>query len=66
MGIEGFSKPFWMHDMNPILGGKREFIWLFGFMLVIPMLAAGRKANEDGVVSLIKTTNRYEKMHLDQ
>ena len=51
--------------MNPILGNRREFIWLFGFLALVPLLASGRKSNEDGLRSEVQTTNRYAKLDLD-
>lgn len=65
MGLEGFSHGTHLHDMNPLVGGKSEFKWLFGLLLVLPLIAAGRRSNEDGVSKSIKTTNRYARMHLD-
>lgn len=65
MGVEGFSKPFMMQEMNPILGGKREILFLLAFMCAIPVVSSGRKKNEDGVANSIKTTNRYARMNLD-
>ena len=67
MGVEGFSHAHHFDDMNPRSGGRGELIWLFGFFgLAIPLLAYGRKANEDGIQSEIKTTNRYARMNLDR
>ena len=52
--------------MNPILGNKREFIWLLGFVALVPLLAGGRKSNEDGLRSEEGTmTNRYARLNLD-
>ena len=51
--------------MNPILGNKREYLWLVAFLGLVPLLASGRKSNEDGLRSEVKTTNRYAKMDLD-
>ena len=52
--------------MNPIIGGRREFLWLLALMGVVPMIAYGRKSNEDGLRSEVKATNRYAKMTLDE
>ena len=65
MGIEGFSHGTHLHDMSPLVGGKGEFKWLFGLLLILPLIAAGRTSNESGVASVIKTTNRYARMNLD-
>lgn len=62
MGFEGFSHGTHIHNMNPLVGGKSEFKWLFGILLVLPFIAAGRNNNEKGVASAIKTTNRYERI----
>ena len=51
--------------MNPILGNRREFIWLFAFFAIIPLLSTGRKANEDNLRAEVKTTNRYARLDLD-
>ena len=66
MGIEGFSHYPAHANMNPRTGGRGELVFLCIFFgLAIPCFAFGRKANEDGVRSEIKTTNRYAKMSLD-
>ena len=51
--------------MNPILGNKGEYLWLLAFLGLLPLLATGRKSNEDGLRQVVKTTNRYAKMDLD-
>ena len=51
--------------MNPVLGNKREFSYLLAFLGLVPLLAMGRKSNEDGLRAQVKTTNRYAKMDLD-
>ena len=66
MGVEGFSHAHHLGDMNHITGGRNELIWLFGFMLLFPLAAYGRKSNEDGIHEEIKTTNRYARMKLDK
>ena len=65
MGIEGFSKPPHMQEMNQLLGNKREYLFLFGFMLLVPVLAAARSKNEDGLHAQVKHTNRYARISLD-
>ncbi len=65
MGLEGFSHGVHLHDMNPLVGGKGEFKWLFGLLLILPLMATGRTSNESGVAGVIKTTNRYARMNLD-
>ena len=65
LGLEGFSKAPELPEMNPILGNKREFIWLLGFFALVPLLAIGRKSNEEGLRAEVKTTNRYAKLNLD-
>ena len=65
LGTEGFSKANELPEMNPIKGNKKEFIWLFAFLGLVSILPMGRKMNEDGLRSDIKTTNRYAKMDLD-
>ena len=52
--------------MNHATGGRGELVWLVGFMLVVPLLAYGRKSNEDGIQQEIKASNRYARMNLDQ
>ena len=51
--------------MNPILGGRREYVYLVAFLGIIPLLAYGRKSNEDGLRAEVKATNRYARMDLD-
>ncbi len=52
--------------MNPLTGSKSEFIWLAGILILLPLLARGRKDNEDGIADAIGTvTNKYSRMHLD-
>ena len=65
IGVEGFSKTAEMPEMNPILGGKREYLWLIGFLGLIPLIGMGRKANEDALRAQVKATNRYARMNLD-
>ena len=65
IGTEGFSKAPILPEMNPILGNKREYLWLVAFLGLVPLLASGRKSNEDGLRSEVKTTNRYARMSLD-
>ena len=65
MGIEGFSKPTHLQEMHPALGNKSEFKWLFAIFFLTPIIAGGRKLNEDGISSQIKSTNTYARMNLD-
>ena len=65
MGVEGFSKPMELHEMNPILGNKREYTWMLAFLGLVPLLAMGRKSNEDGLREEVKATNRYARLDLD-
>ena len=51
--------------MNPILGNKREYLWLVAFLGLVPLLSSGRKSNEDGLRQEVKTTNKYARMNLD-
>ena len=51
--------------MNPILGNKKEFMWVVAFLGLVPLLAMGRKSNEDGLRSEVKTTNKYARLNLD-
>ena len=65
MSIEGFSHAQELQEMNPILGNKKEFIWLLAFLGIVPIIAAGRKSNEDGLRSEVKATNRFARLNLD-
>ena len=65
MGVEGFSKPKHIPEMNHFTGGNSELTYLFGFMLVFPLLAYGRKENEDGIAKEITSTNRFARLNLD-
>ena len=65
MGVEGFSKPKHIPEMNHFTGGNFELTYLFGFMLVFPLLAYGRKENEDGIAKEITSTNRFARLNLD-
>ena len=65
MGTEGFSSAQLLPEMNPVLGNKREYLWLMIFLGLVPLLATGRKNNEDGLRSLVTTNNRYARMNLD-
>ena len=66
MGVEGFSRMPELQEMNPILGHKKEFIWLLAILGLLPIIASGRKSNEDGLRSEIKTTNRFARLNLDE
>ena len=63
--MEGFSKAQDLPEMNPILGNKREYVWLLAFLLYVPFLVHGRRSNEDGLRAKVMTTNRYAKLDLD-
>ena len=63
--MEGFSKAQDLPEMNPILGNKREYIWLVTFLGLVPFLVYGRRSNEDGLRAKVMTTNRYAKLDLD-
>ena len=53
--------------MDPLTGSRNEFKWLFGILLVLPLIAKGRKKNENGLVEVIgNSTNRYAIMELDE
>ena len=65
IGTEGFSKVQELPEMNPILGNRREYLWLVAFLGIVPLLAMGRKQNEDGLRAEVKATNRYAKLDLD-
>ena len=51
--------------MNPILGNKREFLMILAFLGLVPLLASGRKSNEESLRAEVKTTNKYAKLSLD-
>ena len=57
--LEGFSKPVRLMPMDPIKGGKSEFLWLFGILMAVPVIACCRKGNETELRSQIKTNNCY-------
>ena len=40
-------------------------MWLLGFIVLVPLVAKGRKSNEKALRAEVKTTNRYAKMSLD-
>ena len=65
LGTEGFSGKQELPEMNPILGNKKEFMWVVAFLGLVPLLAMGRKSNEDGLRSEVKTTNKYARLNLD-
>ena len=65
IGTEGFSHAPELVEMNPILGNKREYTWIIAFLGLVPLLAYGRKSNEDGLRAEVKTTNCYARMSLD-
>ena len=60
MGYEGFSKPWRMSTMDPIIGNKKEFIFLAILFPTILLLKAARMKNEDGVRDALgHANNRY-------
>jgi hypothetical protein len=60
LGVEGFSHGPHLTDMKPLTGSQGELFWVLAFVAIIPILAFGRRHNEDGLASAIgKTTNRY-------
>ena len=66
LGVEGFSHGPIVNAMDPLMGSRGEFKWLFALLVLLPVLAYGRRDNEDGVVSALgKSTNKYAKMDLD-
>ena len=67
IGVEGFSKCHVAQDMDPYYGSKNEWVWLFGILLFVPLIARGRKDNEAGMhAQLGHATNRYSKLNLDR
>jgi hypothetical protein len=46
MGYEGFSKSLPLDRMNPVTGNKGEFLFLFFFIALVPIVGYGRKSNE--------------------
>ena len=66
IGVEGFSHCHIAQDMDPYSGNRNEWMWLLGILVLVPILAQGRKSNEDGIANkLSSATNRYSRMHLD-
>ena len=57
MGYEGFSKPWKMAKMHPIVGNRGEFLFLALFFPIILMLKASRQKNETGMRKAIGTVN---------
>ena len=65
MGLEGYSKPPHLVSMNQIIGNRGEYLTtLLFFGMLIPLVAMGRKAGEQGIRDEVKTTNRYAKLDL--
>ena len=60
MGYEGFSKPWKMHKMNPVVGNRGEFLFLAIFFPLVLMLKAAREKNEAGLRAATGfANNRY-------
>ena len=67
LGVEGFSHGgAHLGDMDPLMGSKKEYLWLVGFLAFIPIIALGRKQNEAGLASAVgKQTNNYKELNLN-
>jgi hypothetical protein len=66
LGVEGFSHGAHLPDMNPLTGSRGELMWLLALLVVIPVIAFGRKNNEEGVAAVLgSATNKYAKLDLD-
>ena len=60
MGYEGFSKPWKMPKMHPVVGNRGEFLFLAVLFPVVLMLKAAREKNEAGVRATAGfANNRY-------
>jgi hypothetical protein len=66
MGYEGFSKSLPLDRMNPVTGNKGEFLFLFFLIALVPIVGYGRKSNEEGLRSIVKSTNRYAELKLSE
>mmetsp|Transcript_5254 Transcript_5254/g.3694 ORF Transcript_5254/g.3694 Transcript_5254/m.3694 type:complete len:102 (+) Transcript_5254:40-345(+) len=49
LGLEGYSKTSMLDRMDPFVGHKNEFIYLFALMALVTFLSTGRQNNEDGL-----------------
>lgn len=65
MGLEGFSRPVNIAKMHPVSGNRGEFLFIFAFIVTVPLLIRGRKSNEKSLRSLTNSTNRYAELTLD-
>lgn len=66
LGVEGFSHGAHLPDMNPLTGSRGELMWLVALLAVIPLIALGRKSNEEGVAAVLgSATNKYAKLAMD-
>ena len=60
MGYEGFSKPWKTPKMNPISGGRNEFMFLALLVPAVLLLKSARQKNEEAVRSALGyANNRY-------
>ena len=62
LGIEGNSKAATLPVMNPHLGGKSEYLWLFGLIGASLLIVGGRRSNEEGLRNQIVATNTYARL----
>ena len=60
MGYEGFSKPWKMPKMHPVVGNRGEFLFLALFFPITLLMKATREKNEKGIRNSLGTaTNKY-------
>ena len=63
IGYEGFSKPWNMPTMYPVVGNRGEFLFLAIFFPSILIFKRARAKNEEGIrQELGFSTNRYEEV----
>ena len=63
MGMEGHSKAAALLPMDPIRGGRKEFMWLLVLCGALPIVATFRRGNEDSMRSAQgNATNKYSRM----
>lgn len=66
IGNEGYSHCHVVDDVDPVRGHRNEWYWLAIILLGLPILATGRKYNEEQVAASVgHANNRYAKMDLD-